>query len=72
MKDRPSWRSLKVCPLPAREGVMAPIVSNESYLADRAARPLPMPKVYERRRLSGYPVHFPTRSGLFVNARRPS
>jgi hypothetical protein len=51
------------------QGVMAPIVSNESYLADRA-KPLLMPKVRERRTLSGYPVHFPPRSALFVNARR--
>lgn len=52
------------------EGVMAPIVSNESYRADRSAMPLPTPKVHEHRRLPGYPVHFPTRSQLFVNARK--
>jgi hypothetical protein len=31
------------------EGVVAPIVSHESYLADRV-RPLFVPKVHERRR----------------------
>ena len=70
---RPVFLALAEDPHLARkiQGVMAPIVSHESYLADRA-KPLLMPKVRERRNLSGYPVHFPPRSGLFVNARRSS
>jgi hypothetical protein len=51
------------------EGVVAPIVSYESYLADRV-RPLFVPKVHERRRLSTCILPFPPRWGLYVNPRR--